>query len=148
MPKQWIFYLGLFFSTSGIVSYFSFLLGLTGFWIVPFLVIKFSEVLFLLLLWGIRCWYGVTFDKLYLCPDKTEILKSSLQISIYGGFPILVILLDKLVFEIDLDLFTVLTGISVSVIWVDLELSKYLPLSYLLLLDVSTVLLDAYRWMA
>ena len=55
----------------------------------------------------------------------------------------MVIVLDKLVLEIDLDLFTVFTVFSVSVILLDLDLSNDLPFSYLLLLDVSTFLLDA-----
>ena len=56
------------------------------------------------------------------------------------GFSILVILLDKLVLGIFLDLSTVF---SVSVLWLDLDLSNDLTLSYLLLLGVSTILLDA-----
>ena len=58
-------------------------------------------------------------------------------------FSILVLLLDKLVLEIDLDLFTVFTVFSVSVIWVDLDLSNDLTLSDLLILGVSIILLDA-----
>ena len=55
----------------------------------------------------------------------------------------MVLLLDKLVLEIDLDFFTVLTLFFVSVILVDLYLSNDLILSDLLLLGASTVLLDA-----
>ena len=43
-------------------------------------------------------------------------------------FSILVLLLDKVVIEIDLDLFTVFTVFSVSVLLVDLDLSNYLTL--------------------
>ena len=50
---------------------------------------------------------------------------------------------DKLVLKIDPDLFTLLTVLSVSVLFIDLGLSNDLPLSDLLLLDVSTFLLDA-----
>ena len=46
-------------------------------------------------------------DKLSPCPDKTETLEFSLQISISEVFSILVLLLDKLVHGIDLDSFTV-----------------------------------------
>ena len=64
----------------------------------------------------------------------------SLIISISVGFTILVLILDKLVPIIDPDWSTML---SVSAIWVDLDLSIDLNVSVLLLLDVSTVLLDA-----
>ena len=57
----------------------------------------------------------------------------------FCGFPILVLLLDKLVLEIDLYLFTVFTIFYVSFIWVDLDLSNDSTLSNILLLDVSTV---------
>ena len=60
------------------------------------------------------------------------------------GFSILVILLDTLVLEKDLDLYTVFTMFSVSVLWVDLDLSNDLTLLDLLLMYVSTVLLDAF----
>ena len=66
-----------------------------------------------------------------------------MKISIYDGLSIMVLLLDKLVLEIDLDFFTVLTLFFVSVILVDLYLSNDLILSDLLLLGASTVLLDA-----
>ena len=99
-----------------------------------------SEVFFPLLLRGIRIISGVTLDKNSPCPDKTETLKLFLWISIYQGFSIPVILLDKLVLGIDLNLLTVF---SVSVLWVDLDLSNYLTFYELLLLGVSTVLLDA-----
>ena len=59
------------------------------------------------------------------------------------GLYILVLLLDKLVLEIDLDLFILLTVFSMSVLWLDLDLSKDLPCSDLFLLDISTVLLGA-----
>ena len=107
-------------------------------------MIKFSEVLFLLFLRVIRCWYGVTLDKLSSCPDKTERLEFSLQTYIYVGFSILVILLDKLVLEIDLALFTVFNVFYVSVFLLYPDLYNNLTLSGLLLLGVSTVLLDAY----
>ena len=137
-------FLGQPFSTIVIVSYFSLFLGLTGSWIDFLIMIKVSGVFFTLLLRGIRCWSGVTLDKLYLFPDKTETLKLSLQISISEGFSILVLLLDKTVIEIDLYLATVFTVFYLSVLWVDLDLSNDLTLSDLLLLGVSTVLLDAY----
>ena len=66
----------------------------------------------------------------------------SLQTYISEGFSILVLLLDKLVLEIDLDIFTLLAVFSMSVLLLDPDLSNYLPLSYLFLLYVSTVLLD------
>ena len=132
--------MGQAFSTSVKVIYSALFLGLYGSWIGSFLMIELSEIFFLLFFQGISCWSGVTLDKLSSCPDKIETLKFSLQISIYEGFSILVILLDKLVRGIDLDLFTVF---SVSVLWLYLDLSNDLPLSVLLLLGVSTVLLDA-----
>ena len=89
---------------------------------------------------GIQRISGVTLDKISPCPDKTETLKLSLWISISEGFSILALLLDKLVLGKDLDLYTMF---SVSVIWVDLNLYIDLTLSVLLLLGVSTVLLDA-----
>ena len=75
-----------------------------------------SEVFFLLLLQGICCLYSVTLDKLYPCPVILEILDLSFLISISLGFSILVLLSDKLVDEIELDLFTDLAVSSVSVI--------------------------------
>ena len=99
------------------------------------------EFFFLLLLRGIRRVSGVSLDKLSPCPDKIETLKVSFQIFISEGFSILVLLLDKLVLTIDLDLSNVF---SVSVFWLNLDLSIDLNLSVLLLLDVSTALLDAY----
>ena len=55
---------------------------------------------------------------------------------------ILVHLLDKLVLELDPYLFTLLTVFSVSVLWVDFDLSNDLPYSDLIIMDVSTFLLD------
>ena len=63
-----------------------------------------SGVFFLLFLWGIRRLSSVALAKLSHCPDKIETLKLSLWISIYEGFSILVLLLDKLVLGIDPDL--------------------------------------------
>ena len=128
------------FSTSGIVSSFALLLWLTGSWIVPSPVTKVSEGFFILFLLGIRCWSEVTLDTLSICPEKTEILKSSLLISISKVFNILVLFTDKLVVEID---FFLLTVFSVSFLWVDLYLSNDFPLSDLIMLDVSTFLLGA-----
>ena len=114
------------FSTSVMVSSFVLLLGLTGSWIVYLLTIKVSEVFFILFFIGIRCWYSVKLDKtlsisrhsrntqrkfksfcyvwkLHPFPDIAERLKFSLCISISEGFSILVLLLDKLIPEIDLD---------------------------------------------
>ena len=79
-----------------------------------------SEVFFLLFLQGIQIVYGVTLDKLSPCPDTTKTPKFSLQISISGRFPVMLLLLDKLVILIDLGLFTMF---SVSAILVDLDLS-------------------------
>ena len=73
-----------------------------------------SEVLFLLFLRGMCCWSGVTLDKLSLCPEKIEELKLSSQISISEVFPILVLLLDEPVLEIDLDLVTLFDVFPVS----------------------------------
>ena len=56
-----------------------------------------SEVFFILFFQGIQRVSGFSLDKLSTCPDKTETLKFSLQIFIYEGFYIFVILLDKLV---------------------------------------------------
>ena len=90
----------------------------------------------------IRCLSCVTLDKLSPYPDKTEIPKLSLQTYISEGFTILVLLLDNLVLEIDLDIFTLLAVFYMSVLLLDPDLSDDLPLSYLFLLYVSTVLLD------
>ena len=79
-------------------------------------MIEVSDVFFLLFLRGIRCLSGVTLDKFFPRPDKTETLKLSLQISISVGFPILVCLLYKLVLEIDLDLATMFTVFYLSVL--------------------------------
>ena len=79
-------------------------------------MIEVSEVFFLLFLQAIRRVSGVTLDKFSPCPDRTERIKLSLWISISEGFSILVLLLDKLVLGIVLDLSTVF---SVSVLWVD-----------------------------
>ena len=143
IPKQCSCFFRTTFSTSGIVSSFVIFLGLTGSWIWYFLMIKLSEVLFILFLQGISYWSGFTTNIFSPCPEKTERLELSLQISIYVGFYILLILLYKLVLGIYLDLFNVFNEFYVSVIWVDPDLSNDLKLSYLLLLDVSTVLLDA-----
>ena len=71
------------------------------------------------------------------------ILKSSLLISRSDGFSILVLRPDKLVDDIEPDLFSLLTVFYASVFWVELDLFNDLRLSDLLLLDVSTILLDA-----
>ena len=65
----------------------------------------------------------------------------SLTIYIAVGFYILVLILDKLFLGIDLDLSTVF---NVSVLLADLDLSIDLTLSVLLLLVVSTVILNAF----
>ena len=65
----------------------------------------------------------------------------SLTIYIAVGFYILVLILDKLFLGIDLDLSTVF---YVSVLLADLDLSIDLTLSVLLLLVVSTVILNAF----
>ena len=96
----------LLFFTSGILSYFALSLGLSGSGIFPFPLIEVSEVLFLLLLRGIRCSAGVTLDTLYTCPDIPERLELYFLISISLGFSILVLLSDKMSDEIDLDLST------------------------------------------
>ena len=71
------------------------------------------------------------------------ILKSSLLISRSDGFSILVLRPDKLVDDIEPDLFSLLTVFYASVFWVELDLFNDLRLSDLLLLDVSTILLNA-----
>ena len=76
-------------------------------------MVEVSGVLFILFLQGIQRISCVTLDKLSPFPDKTETLKSSLWISISEDFYILVLLLDKLVLGIYLDLSTVF---SVSVL--------------------------------
>ena len=110
-------------------------LYLTG--IFPSPLIEVSEVLFLLLLRGIRCSAGVTLDTLYTCPDIPERLELYFLISISLGFSILVLLSDKMSDEIDLDLSTDFTVSYVLVLWVDLDSSNDLPLSDLLLMDLS-----------
>ena len=134
--KQWRYFLTNF-CTSGIIPSFALLLGLSGSWILYFPVIEMSEVFFLLFLQGIRFWSGVTIYKLSPCTDITERLELYFLISISLGFSILVLLSDKLADEIDLDLFTIFTVYSVPVLWVYFGLSNDLPLSYLLLLDLS-----------
>ena len=84
-----------------------------------------SEVFFLLFLQGIQRVFGVSLEKLSPCPDKTETLKLYFKISISKSFYILVLLLDKLGLGIYLDWSTVF---SVSVLWVDFDLSIYLTL--------------------
>ena len=118
-----------YFSTSGIVSSFYLLLGLTGSWIVSFPLIKVSAVFFLFFLQGMCCWSEVTLDTLSICLDKTEIPKSSFLISICDSFSILVLFSDRIVFEIDPDVFYLLTVFSVSIIWVYLDLSNDLTFS-------------------
>ena len=98
------------------------------------------SVFLILFLRGRQKISGDTLDKISPCLDKTETLKLSLWISTSEVFSILVLLLDKFVFGIDLDLFNVF---YVSVIWVNLDLSIDLTLSFLLILGVSTVLFDA-----
>ena len=66
-----------------------------------------SGVSFLVLLQGIRRVSSVTLDKISPYPDKTETLKLSLQTSLSEGFYNMVLLLDKIVLEIELDLFSV-----------------------------------------
>ena len=66
-----------------------------------------SEAFFILFLRGIQRVSVVTLGKLSPCPDKTETLKLSLQIYIFKGFSIMVLLLDKLILGIDPNLFTV-----------------------------------------
>ena len=90
-------------------------------------MIELYEVLFLLLLRVIRCLSGVTLDTLYPRPDIPEILELSFLISIFLGFSVLVLLSDKMAHEIDLYLFTNFNVSSVSVLWVDLDLSNDLP---------------------
>ena len=138
----------LFFSKSGILSYFVFLLGFYGSWILSFPLIEVSEVFFLLFLQGIPCLFGYSLDTLAPCPDIIERLELPLLISISLGCSILVLLSEKLADEIDLYLFSVFNVSSVSVIWVDLDLSNELdlsndpPLSDSFLMDLSFLLLD------
>ena len=63
-----------------------------------------SGVLSLLFLQGIRILSGVILARSYLCPDKIEKIPLSLKVSISVGFYILLLLLDKLVLGVDLDL--------------------------------------------
>ena len=104
-------------------------------------MIKVYVVFFILFLQGIRIISGVTLDKLSPFLDKTETLKFPCEHLFLMIFSILVLLLDKLVLGIELDLSTVF---SMSVILEDIDLSIDLTLSVLLLLGVSTVLLDAF----
>ena len=130
--KQWssFFWTNFFYIRYSILFYF--LLGLTGYWIVYFIVIKVSEFFFLLFLRGISffIWCYTWWD--FSIYRKIEILKLSLQASIYEGFSIFLLLLDKLFLWIDLYLFTLLTVFSESIIWVDLDLYIDLFLSVLL----------------
>ena len=103
------FFLGLDFSTSVIVSYFSFFLGLTGSWIDSFLIIKVSGVFFFLFFRWIQRISGVKPAKSSPYKEKSEKYLLSLRISISMGFSIPVLVLDKLVTGIYLDLSTVLT---------------------------------------
>ena len=93
------------FSTSVMVSYFSLFLGLTGFRIGSFLITEVYGFFFLLFLQGIRRLSGVILDKLSPCPKKSEISLLSLRIYISVGFSILILVLDKLVIGVDLDLY-------------------------------------------
>ena len=79
-------------------------------------MIEVSGVFFLLFLRVIRCLSGVTLDTLSPCPDIPEILGLYFIISISLSFYILVLLLDKLIDEIYLDLFNDFTVSSVSVL--------------------------------
>ena len=74
------------------------------------------------------------FSQVYLI--KTT-LSLSLLISISLGFSILRLLKINWLIKIDLYLFTVFNVSLVSVLLLDLYLSNYLSLSYLLLLDLS-----------
>ena len=103
-------------------------------------MIEVSGIIFLLFLQGIQSISGVIPFKSSPYKDKSERSLLSPTISISVEFSILVLILDKLVPGIDLDLSNVLT---VSVLWVDLYLYIYLTVSVLLLLYASTVLLDA-----
>ena len=67
-------------------------------------MIEVSGVFFLLFLRGTQRISGDTLDKLFTCREKIYTLKLSPRISIYEGFYILVILLDKLFLGTDLDL--------------------------------------------
>ena len=63
-----------------------------------------SGALFVLLLRVIRRLSGVTIDKSSSYLDKIETFLLSLRISFSVGFSILVLLVDKLVIEVDPDL--------------------------------------------
>ena len=125
------------FSTSGILSSFALLLGLSRFWILSYSLIGVSEFLFIIFLRGLRCLSGVTLDKISPCLNIPKSLELSLLTSLFWGFSILVLFSDNLTDEIDLYLLTDFTVSSVSVIWLDLNLSHDLPLSDLLLMDLS-----------
>ena len=86
MPNNGGVSLGIPFSTSVKVISLALFLGLTGYLIGYFLMIKVSGVSFILFFKGIQRVSGVTIDKLFPCTDKTETLKLSLWISIYEGF--------------------------------------------------------------
>ena len=72
-------------------------------------MIKVSGVLFILFFRGIQRISGVIPAKSSPCYKKLDISLLSLKISRYVRFSILVLMLDKLVPGIDLDLSTVLT---------------------------------------
>ena len=99
-----------------------------------------SEFFFLIFLRGIQRVSVVSLYKISPCIDKTEILKLSLWICISEDFSIPVLLSEIFDTGIDLDLSTVF---CMSIIWADLDLSNGLTVSFLLLLGLSNVLLDA-----
>ena len=60
------------FSASGILSYLPLLLGLSGTWILYFILIGVSEVFFILFLRGILILSDDSIDTLAQCPDIPE----------------------------------------------------------------------------
>ena len=123
-----MFSLGLLFSTSVIVSYFTLFLGLTVSTIGSFLITELSGRFFLSFLRGIWISSVVQIAKLSSCLDKIETLKLSLWIFISEDFSILVLLLDKLFIGVDLDLYievSVLVLIFLEVLIVYLGISDF-----------------------
>ena len=129
--KCWRCFFGLF-CTLGIPSYFTLLLGLSGTWIIYFSPIKVSKV-FLKFLWIIGCLFGDSLVTIDTCTDISERLGFSFLISISLVFYTLLPVSDNLADEIYLYLFTDFIVSSVSVLWVDFDLSIiYLCLIYCL----------------
>ena len=148
----------LLISTVNLVLRFFFIndniLFYTFSWVVWYLntifpLIKVSGIFFLLIFPGIRSLSGDTAVILSPALDILERLGLSLLAFIYFGCSMLILLSDKLAYEIDLDVFSVFIMSYVSVIlealylYNDLGLSNYIPLFDSFLIDLSFFLFYA-----